>query len=126
MRRCGIVPVETALDQGRQEARGSCEMRERSTRRMSESSRRAEDVNISAQEAQARQQAGAVMLDVREPDEWQEGHIPGARHVPLGELEMRLGGLDPTQEVFAGVWRRHPRRSPGPRPRATGFGPRGE
>src|SRR5258707_9412819 len=102
MRRCGIVPVETALDQGRQEARGSCEMRERSTRRMSESSRRAEDVNISAQEAQARQQAGAIMLDVREPDEWQEGHIPSARHVPLGELEMRLGELDPPQEIVAG------------------------
>ena len=68
---------------------------------MSESSRRAEDVNISAQEAQARQQAGAIMLDVREPDEWQEGHIPGARHVPLGELEMRLAELDPTQEIVA-------------------------
>src|SRR5258706_12553633 len=98
----GRDPHWTRADQGRQEARGSCEMRERSTRRMSESSRRAEDVNISAQEAQARQQAGAVMLDVREPDEWQEGHIPGARHVPLGELEMRLGELDPTQEIFAG------------------------
>jgi rhodanese-related sulfurtransferase len=68
---------------------------------MFESSRRAEDVNISAEEAQARQQAGAVMLDVREPDEWQEGHIPGARHVPLGELQMRLGELDRTQEVVA-------------------------
>ena len=68
---------------------------------MFDSSGRADDVNISAEEAQTRQQAGALMLDVREPDEWQEGHIPGARHVPLGELEMRLGELDPAQEIVA-------------------------
>jgi len=28
-----------------------------------------------------------VLLDVREADEWQAGHAPGARWVPLGELE---------------------------------------
>ena len=26
------------------------------------------------------------LVDVREPHEWAEGHIPGARHVPLGLL----------------------------------------
>lgn len=29
---------------------------------------------------------GAVLLDVREPDEWAAGHAPGAHHVPLGRL----------------------------------------
>ncbi len=29
---------------------------------------------------------GAVFLDVREDSEWQEGHIEGAKHLPLGQL----------------------------------------
>lgn len=35
----------------------------------------------------------AVLLDVREPDEWSAGHAPAARHVPLGELAARSGEL---------------------------------
>ena len=35
-----------------------------------------------------------LLLDVREPYEWQIGHIEGARHLPLGELRARLGELD--------------------------------
>jgi rhodanese-related sulfurtransferase len=29
---------------------------------------------------------GAVMVDVREPFEWEAGHAPMARHIPLGSL----------------------------------------
>jgi hydroxyacylglutathione hydrolase len=36
---------------------------------------------------------GAVALDVRETSEFAEGHIPGALHIPLGDLERRLGEL---------------------------------
>jgi molybdopterin/thiamine biosynthesis adenylyltransferase/rhodanese-related sulfurtransferase len=32
----------------------------------------------------------AVLVDVRERDEWDEGHIPGAVHVPRGHLESRI------------------------------------
>lgn len=32
---------------------------------------------------------GARFVDVREPDEWRTGHIPGAIHIPLGELGTR-------------------------------------
>ncbi|GAY10964.1 rhodanese-like domain-containing protein [Pseudonocardia sp. N23] len=32
--------------------------------------------------------AGALLLDVREPDEWTAGHIPGAVHMPLGSLDL--------------------------------------
>lgn len=28
-----------------------------------------------------------TILDIREPGEWQEGHIPGAKHIPRGMLE---------------------------------------
>jgi molybdopterin/thiamine biosynthesis adenylyltransferase/rhodanese-related sulfurtransferase len=33
---------------------------------------------------------GATWIDVREADEWQEGHIPGAIHIPRGNLESRI------------------------------------
>jgi hydroxyacylglutathione hydrolase len=36
---------------------------------------------------------GAVVLDVREPTEYEEGHVEGAIHVPLGALPRRLGAL---------------------------------
>ncbi|TWP37862.1 rhodanese-like domain-containing protein [Leekyejoonella antrihumi] len=35
----------------------------------------------------------AVMVDVREQDEWDAGHAPGAIHIPLGELPSRLDDL---------------------------------
>jgi len=37
-----------------------------------------------------------VVLDVREQHEWNGGHIDGAIHIPLGELQARVGELDPT------------------------------
>lgn len=30
------------------------------------------------------------VLDVREDDEWAGGHIPGAQHIPLGQLTARV------------------------------------
>lgn len=36
---------------------------------------------------------GAAILDVRDDHEWSAGHIPGARHVYVGELEKRVGEL---------------------------------
>ncbi|SFR16807.1 Rhodanese-related sulfurtransferase [Lentzea waywayandensis] len=33
---------------------------------------------------------GAVLLDVREQDEWDAGHAPGALHVPMSEIGARL------------------------------------
>jgi len=40
---------------------------------------------------------GPLFLDVREPDEWQEGHVPGAVHVPRGNLEARVETLIPNK-----------------------------
>lgn len=36
-----------------------------------------------------------TVLDVREDHEWSAGHIDGATHIPLGELQARVGELDP-------------------------------
>ena len=36
-----------------------------------------------------------VIVDVRETDEWDAGHIPGAKHVPRGHLESRIEGAAP-------------------------------
>jgi sulfur-carrier protein adenylyltransferase/sulfurtransferase len=35
---------------------------------------------------------GAVVVDVREPEEWAAGHIPGAKHVPKSYFESRIEG----------------------------------
>ena len=36
---------------------------------------------------------GLVVLDVREDDEWQAGHVAGSMHIPLMELGNRYGEL---------------------------------
>jgi rhodanese-related sulfurtransferase len=41
----------------------------------------------------------AWLLDVREPYEWQAGHVEGAVHVPMGELLERLGEVPTDREV---------------------------
>jgi rhodanese-related sulfurtransferase len=43
---------------------------------------------------------GLVVLDVREPHEWAEGHIAGAIHMPLGDLMERRGELDPDSQTL--------------------------
>ncbi len=48
---------------------------------------------IGPEEASDLTRGGAVLLDVREVDEWNAGHAPGARHVPLGEVADRLNSL---------------------------------
>jgi molybdopterin/thiamine biosynthesis adenylyltransferase/rhodanese-related sulfurtransferase len=50
-----------------------------------------EIAEIDARDAAALVDDGdAVFLDVRERDEWEEGHIPGAIHNPRGNLESRV------------------------------------
>ncbi len=42
----------------------------------------------------------AAVLDVRENDEFAEGHIEGAIHIPLGELEKRSAELKKFKKLF--------------------------
>ncbi|GAB3134048.1 rhodanese-like domain-containing protein [Tsukamurella serpentis] len=41
-----------------------------------------------------------TLLDVRESDEWELGHAPGAVHIPLAELPIRFGELDLDSEIY--------------------------
>lgn len=41
-----------------------------------------------------------VLLDVRQPHEYRDGHLPGAVSIPLAQLDERLGELDSTAETF--------------------------
>lgn len=45
---------------------------------------------------------GLIILDVRERDAFEAGHIPGARHVPRGQLELRVDQVlpDPTARIL--------------------------
>jgi len=40
------------------------------------------------------------LLDVRQPREYEAGHIPGAKLIPLGELEYRYGELDKDRGII--------------------------
>ena len=57
-------------------------------------------MDLTPQQAAERLTAGDVALvDVREPYEYEAGHIDGARHVPLPELAALAEQLDPAQPV---------------------------
>lgn len=40
-------------------------------------------------ELDTHRRAGAALIDVREPDEYTQGHVPGAVNLPLSELQGR-------------------------------------
>jgi rhodanese-related sulfurtransferase len=50
--------------------------------------------------AQALEEQTAQVVDVREADEWADGHIAGAIHIPLGDLGASVGELDPSRPVI--------------------------
>jgi sulfur-carrier protein adenylyltransferase/sulfurtransferase len=40
------------------------------------------------------------LIDVRQPKEYEEEHLPGARLIPLGDLPKRLAELDPAKPTI--------------------------
>jgi len=40
-----------------------------------------------------------AIVDVRETEEWDQGHVPGAKHVPRGYLESRIEGAVPDRDA---------------------------
>jgi len=60
---------------------------------------KAEISEVDSTGAEALAGNGTLFLDVRERDEWEEGHIPGAVHVPRGYLEQRIEQLAPDRDA---------------------------
>lgn len=52
-----------------------------------------EPSEIDVDELASRLDSGVVVIDVRETDEYVEGHVPGARLVPLSELQDRVADV---------------------------------
>lgn len=42
---------------------------------------------------------GAHLLDIREQDEWDAGHAPGAQHLPMSEIQARLDEVPTDRDV---------------------------
>jgi rhodanese-related sulfurtransferase len=57
-------------------------------------------VDVDPAEARRRQVAGAVLVDVREPEEWAIGRAVGARHIPLGQLSRHIRSLPTDRDVL--------------------------
>ena len=55
-------------------------------------------VEVDPAEAERRRDAGATFLDVREPDEYEQGAVPGAVHIPRGNLELNVEGRIPDKD----------------------------
>lgn len=54
---------------------------------------------ISVEEAVAKRDSGAFILDVRQPEEWNDFHVPDSTLIPLGELASRVDELPKDQEI---------------------------
>jgi molybdopterin/thiamine biosynthesis adenylyltransferase/rhodanese-related sulfurtransferase len=56
---------------------------------------------VSLEDLKERLDAGEnlILVDVREKDEWRQGHVPGAVHIPRGFLEMQVGSRLPDKDA---------------------------
>jgi len=54
---------------------------------------------ITVEELAAVRMSG-VLVDVREPEEYVAGHVPGAVPIPMSQLATRMGEIDKTSPVF--------------------------
>lgn len=57
-------------------------------------------LEISPEQAAQMQADGAFILDVREQDEWDAGHVKGATLIPLGDLPARLNELPRDKQII--------------------------
>lgn len=55
---------------------------------------------IEVREFAAAHRDGALVVDVREPHEYEGGHVPGARLIPMGQVQARLAELAGGRPVY--------------------------
>jgi rhodanese-related sulfurtransferase len=58
-----------------------------------------DDIQIDPKRAAALIEGGAALIDVRDTDEYEAGHIEGARHVPLETLSAETAGVGQGDEI---------------------------
>ncbi len=56
-------------------------------------------LEITTAQAVEKLDQGAFILDVRQPEEWVQFHIPGATLIPLGDLPTRLSEIPKDREI---------------------------
>lgn len=55
---------------------------------------------VSPQDAQKRVAAGALLIDVREQDEWEKMHVAASKLIPLGDVSNRLDEIPKDRDVI--------------------------
>ena len=78
-----------------------------------ENDREVTDMNITAEEAKRimDSEEGYIILDVREQDEYDAGHIPGAILIPYTQIEEKADEMLPDKDQLILVYCRSGRRS---------------
>lgn len=54
---------------------------------------------VSPAKAKEAQDQGAMLIDVRESNEYRSGHAPGARHISVQVIERRLGEIPKERQI---------------------------
>ena len=60
---------------------------------------RVREVSIEQAQARLKQNPNAVLIDVREDNEWDRGHLPGAIHLGRGIIERDIEGVIPDKSA---------------------------
>ena len=60
---------------------------------------RAQIREVTPQEVDALPAGAATIVDVREASEWEQGHLPGARHVSKSYIEQQIEGIAPDRDA---------------------------
>ena len=55
---------------------------------------------VSPAKAKEAQDAGAMLIDVRESNEYRAGHAPGAKHISVQVIERRLGEIPMERQII--------------------------
>ncbi|MFS3915630.1 sulfurtransferase TusA family protein [Bacillus australimaris] len=58
------------------------------------------EMSLNAFQQKVKEERSVFILDVREQDEYEAGHIPGAVHIPLGEVEKRAEELSRDTVIY--------------------------
>ena len=54
---------------------------------------------VSVSQASALRAQGALLVDVRQPEEWAQGHVPGSALIPIDDLPSRLRDLPRDRKI---------------------------